>query len=375
MIRFGHRLFKAAVLPLAATPLIDQPVTPLPLHCMQAPLAPADAAPIAKRPDIFALLGRAKALSKPASSPATPERKKRQLDDDDPSAGQPPLKKAAPMKQVLNKNAEAIAELASVDPSDWYIPEVNKSRKEPAAAWSFFKRRKSDDEKGFSRAWCQLQNCGAPIVPLSGSTTSNLTTHLKSKWHGLSKQQIETEDRRLKSLAQQGEEAKLATFDFGDEDQVAAIAAANSKAERTEIAQKKAGENATKAVGAPEAKILSPNLPQSVKRKLDEAFARAFCGQRLRPTTIGEGPEVHEFFTLLLQQCGATHSWFPPDHAKVSEVLSADLLEYPVVIITCVHYLGPPVPFSFPDSRDLLEVLRDFLGRERGGSLGDPPGP
>ncbi len=36
--------------------------------------------------------------------------------------------------------------------------------------------------------------------------------------------------------------------------------------------------------------------------------------------------------------------------------------------------------FYFPDSRDLLEVLRDFLGRERGGvpggssrTLGDPP--
>ncbi len=50
---------------------------------------------------------------------------------------------------------------------------------------------------------------------------------------------------------------------------------------------------------------------------------------------------------------------------------------YPVVIITCVHYLGPPGPFSFPDSRDLLEVLRrTFLAeREGGGSLGDPPGP
>ena len=49
---------------------------------------------------------------------------------------------------------------------------------------------------------------------------------------------------------------------------------------------------------------------------------------------------------------------------------------YPVVIINWVQYLGPPGPFSFPDSRDLLEVLRDFLGREReGGSLGDPPGP
>ena len=32
-------------------------------------------------------------------------------------------------------------------------------------------------------------------------------------------------------------------------------------------------------------------------------------------------------------------------------------ISYPVVIISCVHYLGPPGPFSFPDSRDLLEVL------------------
>jgi hypothetical protein len=37
---------------------------------------------------------------------------------------------------------------------------------------------------------------------------------------------------------------------------------------------------------------------------------------------------------------------------------------YPVVIITCVHYLGPPGPFSFPDSRDLLEVLGG-LSRQR----------
>ena len=41
---------------------------------------------------------------------------------------------------------------------------------------------------------------------------------------------------------------------------------------------------------------------------------------------------------------------------------------YPVVIITCVHYLGPPGPFSFPDSRDLLEVLAGLpWQRERGG--------
>ncbi len=47
------------------------------------------------------------------------------------------------------------------------------------------------------------------------------------------------------------------------------------------------------------------------------------------------------------------------------------LLSYPVVIITCAHYLGPPGPFSFPDSRDLLEVLGGLSwSRERpqGGS-------
>ena len=48
----------------------------------------------------------------------------------------------------------------------------------------------------------------------------------------------------------------------------------------------------------------------------------------------------------------------------------------PVVVIDWVQYLGPPGPFSFPDSRDLLEVLGGLpWQRERGESLGDPPGP
>ncbi len=58
--------------------------------------------------------------------------------------------------------------------------------------------------------------------------------------------------------------------------------------------------------------------------------------------------------------------------------LTGQYAKYPVVIINWVQYLGPPGPFSFPDSRDLLEVLRDFLGRERGGGpqgiLPDPRG-
>ncbi len=49
--------------------------------------------------------------------------------------------------------------------------------------------------------------------------------------------------------------------------------------------------------------------------------------------------------------------------------------------LPCSHYYLRSLsrtsrPFYFLDSRDLLEVLTNFLGRERGGgSLGDPPGP
>ena len=43
-----------------------------------------------------------------------------------------------------------------------------------------------------------------------------------------------------------------------------------------------------------------------------------------------------------------------------------------VVIINWVQYLGPPVPFSFPDSRDLLEVLGG-LPRQRESPKGGSP--
>ena len=51
-----------------------------------------------------------------------------------------------------------------------------------------------------------------------------------------------------------------------------------------------------------------------------------------------------------------------PRHAFTQGLDRPDIeLLYPVVIINWVQYLGPPVPFSFPDSRDLLEVLVDLL--------------
>ena len=46
---------------------------------------------------------------------------------------------------------------------------------------------------------------------------------------------------------------------------------------------------------------------------------------------------------------------------------------YPVVIINWVQYLGPPGPFSFPDSRGLLEVLQRTVLAERERALREDP--
>ena len=49
---------------------------------------------------------------------------------------------------------------------------------------------------------------------------------------------------------------------------------------------------------------------------------------------------------------------------------------YPVVIITWVHYLGPPGPSTSQILGTFSRFSETFLAeRERGGSLGDPPGP
>ena len=59
---------------------------------------------------------------------------------------------------------------------------------------------------------------------------------------------------------------------------------------------------------------------------------------------------------------------FPKRTPSSSGETNTECHMYPVVIITCVHYLGPPGPFSFPDFRDLLEVLGGLpWQRERGG--------
>ncbi len=47
---------------------------------------------------------------------------------------------------------------------------------------------------------------------------------------------------------------------------------------------------------------------------------------------------------------------------------------YPAVIITCVHHLGPPGPFYFPDSRDLLEVLGGLSWQRERDPREDPLG-
>ncbi len=47
---------------------------------------------------------------------------------------------------------------------------------------------------------------------------------------------------------------------------------------------------------------------------------------------------------------------------------------HPVVVINWVQYLGPPGPFPFPDSRDLLEVLGGPSSAERETPREDPLG-
>ncbi len=58
-----------------------------------------------------------------------------------------------------------------------------------------------------------------------------------------------------------------------------------------------------------------------------------------------------------------------------NRVLLEEYYVFNVVIITCVHYLGPPGPFSFPDSRDLLEALGGPSSAERETPREDPLGP
>ena len=53
--------------------------------------------------------------------------------------------------------------------------------------------------------------------------------------------------------------------------------------------------------------------------------------------------------------------------------MRAELCTYPVVVINWVHYLGPPGPFSFPDSRDLLRGSRRTVLAERESPKGGSP--
>ncbi len=54
--------------------------------------------------------------------------------------------------------------------------------------------------------------------------------------------------------------------------------------------------------------------------------------------------------------------------------LTTSLKYYPVVIITCVHYLGPPGPSTFQILGTFSRFSEDFLGRERETPREDPLG-
>ncbi len=54
--------------------------------------------------------------------------------------------------------------------------------------------------------------------------------------------------------------------------------------------------------------------------------------------------------------------------------LTGQYAKYPVVIINWIQYLGPPGAFSFPDSRDLLEVLGGLPRQRERAPREDPLG-
>ena len=71
-----------------------------------------------------------------------------------------------------------------------------------------------------------------------------------------------------------------------------------------------------------------------------------------------EGPDCEQ---VLVSNPGLVSAPHEASGARLSLVEASRKVgktnKYPVVIINWVQYLGPPGPFSFPDSRDLLEVL------------------
>ena len=210
---------------------------------------------------------------------------------------------------------------------DLYIPQKNVNKKDSAPVWAFFRKRHSDDASKINRAWCQLAGCKKAQVAMNGTSTSNLITHLKGKHHALTDLQIIQEHQRQNEARANREEVKLRVYGEGEDEE---DRARQAKRNRQEEQETKASLKATATIGTnighlPVPRVLAPLGVGKTKSCLDQAFARAFCGSHLRPTTIGEGVEIEEFFRLLLQSTGATHLWKPPCKKQISQILGDDV--------------------------------------------------
>ncbi len=127
--------------------------------------------------------------------------------------------------------------------------------------------------------------------------------------------------------------------------------------------------------------IVVPHARRSSSRNtglVSQRFIRAALEAVFPTKSAGKQNALRRALHVTLQKLGADSKMPAADRVYVSDLFAqtqdggqTPLVEevrrqhYPVVIINWVQYLGPPGPFSFPDSRDVLEVLRDFLGRER----------
>ena len=209
--------------------------------------------------------------------------------------------------------------------ADLYVPHCNINRERLADVWYFFKKRHSDTTE---KAWCQLVRCERPEVAMSKGSTSNLLKHLMGKHHAMGKCEIQAFASRCRAAENEGKALPELPDDSAADPADKKIEASRiRRAHREDLDKARAKAAATRPVQEAMSAAVLLDLEKSARDEANRAFARAFCGECLRPTTIGEGPAPKQFFLRLLQICGATHKWAPPTHQQVSQILREDLQE------------------------------------------------
>ena len=161
---------------------------------------------------------------------------------------------------------------------------------------------------------------------MSKGSTSNLFKHLMGKHHAMGKSEIADFASRCRAAESEGKAMpELPDDSAADPAQKKCESKRIQRAHREEVEKARAEAAAARPAQETISAAVLLDLEKSARDEANRAFARAFCGECLRPTTIGEGQAPKEFFLKLLRLCGATHKWAPPTHQQVSQILREDL--------------------------------------------------